>query len=112
MSKKEKYVSAAKVISYMNKTSGTVSAKLFKKYVNGIIAEDVVAVVRCKDCIRYIEPYCTRFITGMIPVSENDYCSKGDRKESKIKKCFDIPKDVAETVLEDTERKDDAREGD
>ena len=29
-----------------------------------------------------------------------------ERKESKIKKCFDIPKEVAERLLEDTERKE------
>lgn len=28
------------------------------------------------------------------------------RKESKVKKCFDIPKEVAEMLLEDTERKE------
>ena len=29
------------------------------------------------------------------------------RKESKVKRCFDIPKDVAERLLEDTERKEE-----
>lgn len=50
--------------------------------VNHMPAADVVEVVRCKDCSHYIEPYCARFITAMIPVNENDFCSRGKWRES------------------------------
>ena len=45
---------------------------------------DVVEVVRCKDCKHYIAYYCTRDIKGrtnMFYMTENDYCSYGERKE-------------------------------
>lgn len=46
-------------------------------------AADVVEVVRCKDCNHYIAGFCTRDINGrtnMFRMSENDYCSYGERK--------------------------------
>ena len=46
-------------------------------------AADVVEVVRCKDCNHYIVGFCTRDINGrtnMFRMSENDYCSYGERK--------------------------------
>ena len=36
-------------------------------------------------------------------VGDCDFCSY-EPVESKVKKCFDIPKEVAEMLLEDTER--------
>ena len=45
---------------------------------------DVVEVIRCKDCKHYIANYCTRDIKGrtnMFYMTENDYCSYGERKE-------------------------------
>ena len=45
-------------------------------------AADVVEVVRCKDCKHYIASYCTRDIKGrtnMFYMTENDYCSYGER---------------------------------
>lgn len=46
-------------------------------------AADVVEVVNCKDCKHYIAGFCTRDINGrtnMFRMSENDYCSYGERK--------------------------------
>ena len=45
---------------------------------------DVVEVVRCRDCKHYIASYCTRDIKGrtnMFYMTENDFCSYGERKE-------------------------------
>ena len=81
MSEKETYVSAAKVISYINKTSSKVSATIFKKYVNGIIAEDVMTVVRCKDCKHYRNRMCDH-MDGLCEPLRDDYCSYGERKET------------------------------
>ena len=44
---------------------------------------DVVQVVRCKACKHYIAGFCARDINGrtnMFRMSENDYCSYGERK--------------------------------
>lgn len=44
---------------------------------------DVVEVVRCKDCKRYVANYCCRDIKGrtnMFFMNENDYCSYGERR--------------------------------
>ena len=47
---------------------------------------DVVEVVRCKDCIRYVDnreacvTYCTRGLRN-IDVMPDDFCSHGERKE-------------------------------
>ena len=46
-------------------------------------SDDIVKVIRCKDCKKYIEPYCTRFIVAMQTVTDNDFCSYGERKETK-----------------------------
>lgn len=51
--------------------------------VNFAPAADVVEVVRCKDCNHYIAGFCARDINGrtnMFRMSENDYCSYGERK--------------------------------
>ena len=56
-------------------------------YRNGYIKSptaDVVEVVRCKDCKHYIASYCTRDIKGrtnMFYMTDNDYCSYGERRE-------------------------------
>lgn len=47
--------------------------------------EDVVPVVRCKDCICYetgkeYEPYCNH-INGLDGAKPNDYCSLGEKKK-------------------------------
>jgi len=44
-----------------------------------------VEIVRCEDCSHYIEPYCARFITAMIPMNGNDCCSKGKPKNERTK---------------------------
>ena len=48
-------------------------------------AQDVVKVVRCKDCYYYetgkdYTPYCNH-INGLDEVKDNDYCSYGERKK-------------------------------
>lgn len=46
--------------------------------------EDVVGVVRCKDCRYYVAQYCTRDIKGrtnMFYMCADDFCSYGERKE-------------------------------
>lgn len=69
---------------------------------------DFVKVIRCKDCKYYSTDnmgYCNKPNSGLMFAEENDFCSYGERKESKVKRCFDIPKEVAEMLLEDTERR-------
>ena len=52
-----------------------------------LIANDVVPVVRCKDCKRFVDnkeafvKYCN-YACGMKTVSENDFCSYGERKNN------------------------------
>lgn len=47
-------------------------------------AEDVVEVVRCKDCLFYFPPFCNRpknkpnHTHGILP---NDFCSYGERRD-------------------------------
>ena len=96
-------------------TSNTIDVKT-------IITDDTknnyVKVVRCKDCKHSIkknydvdisyEYLCVlkSTVTHLEEHEANYFCADGERKESKVKKCFDIPKEVAERLLEDTERKD------
>lgn len=54
-----------------------------RKALQAFAETDVVQVVRCKDCKHYIAGFCTRDINGrtnMFRMSENDYCSYGERK--------------------------------
>lgn len=47
---------------------------------------NAVEIVKCKDCNHYIAGFCTRDINGrtnMFRMSENDYCSYGERKADK-----------------------------
>jgi len=80
------------------------------EFVDSLPSADVVEVVRCKDCKHFVETSGTRggcfLFQGMTNPRNDDFCSEGERKESKVKRCFDIPKDVAERLLEDTERKE------
>lgn len=87
---------------------------------------DFFEVVRCRDCKHRLKEWrgdkrlkntgywvygCKHFAEIMgywgWGGNDNDFCSYGERKESKVKKCFDVPKEVAEMLLEDTERKTD-----
>ena len=67
-------------------------------------------IVRCKDCrfaeydISCDEYECMATGCGLF-YNGDFYCADGERRESKVKKCFDIPKEVAEILLEDTERR-------
>lgn len=59
---------------------------LEKCYVDhlGIITEqptvDAVPVVRCKDCKWWKNNDCKNDMHGYIPLDENDFCSRGERK--------------------------------
>ena len=64
---------------------------------------DVVEVVRCKDCMYAIpdgKEYLCSAMTNPNYCQADCFCNYGERKESKIKKCFDIPKEVAEEVIQ------------
>lgn len=55
------------------------------KIINEAPAEDVVHVVRCKDCINYetgkeYEPYCNH-INGLDNAKSDDFCSLGEKKK-------------------------------
>lgn len=52
---------------------------------HSIPAADVVAVVRCKDCVHYQNGACNHFgyYTYAPDVDEDDFCSYGERKEQK-----------------------------
>lgn len=55
------------------------------KIINEAPAEDVVHVVRCKECINYetgkeYEPYCNH-INGLDEAKPDDYCSLGEKKK-------------------------------
>ena len=53
------------------------------KAVEEIPAEDVVEVVRCKDCkwlYDEMDDYCCRNHRGLVLICENSYCSYGERK--------------------------------
>lgn len=43
---------------------------------------DAVPVVRCKDCKHYAEELCWNLYGRCTPVSDMDYCSSGERRES------------------------------
>ena len=65
------------------KTDSEAHYKLAETFSRALIDDcNYEKVVRCKDCSHYTKPYCTRFITAMIPVNENDYCSYAERKEA------------------------------
>ena len=93
-----------------------------KAQVISLPSADVVEVVRCKDCKYRLKEWrsdkrlkdkgywaygCEHFAELMgywgWGGDDYDFCSYGERKESKVKKCFDIPKEVAERLLEDTD---------
>ena len=44
---------------------------------------DAVEVVRCKDCKywRYSDCQCQNDSHGYCPISENDFCSRGEKRE-------------------------------
>ena len=55
-------------------------AELIAKYLS---KNDVVQVVKCKNCKHYIVGFCTRDINGrtnMFRMGEDDFCSYGERK--------------------------------
>ena len=52
--------------------------------VDHLIANDVVQVVRCKDCVWYdtgsYDAYCSHLPDGMSYPKEDDFCSCGERR--------------------------------
>lgn len=55
-------------------------AELIAKHLS---KNDVVQVVKCKNCKHYIAGFCTRDINGrtnMFRMCEDDFCSYGERK--------------------------------
>lgn len=44
---------------------------------------DAVPVVRCKDCKYWRDDDCKNDNHGYCPISENDFCSRGVRKETR-----------------------------
>lgn len=42
---------------------------------------DAVPVVRCKDCKYWRDDDCKNDNHGYCPISENDFCSRGERKD-------------------------------
>jgi hypothetical protein len=71
--------------SFCEYITGFLSAlSLVEDIIDDTSTADVVEVVRCKDCKYYIANYCTRDIKGrtnMFYMTENDYCSYGERRE-------------------------------
>lgn len=59
--------------------------RLYKGIAISQPAADVVAVVRCKDCVHYQNGACNHFgyYTYAPDVDEDDFCSYGERKEQK-----------------------------
>ena len=62
----------------------------YEESADHLIANDVVPVVRCKDCKHYgYEPYdngdkcCVRWEEWIFPF-ENDFCSCGERKDNEL----------------------------
>lgn len=45
---------------------------------------DAVEVVRCKDCEYWRDDDCKNDSHGYCPISENDFCSRGERREDAI----------------------------
>lgn len=84
MTPKDKIVEVLQTITFKHKGL-TIS---FKEGFAELIAEhlsknDVIPVVRCKNCMRYIAGFCTRDINGrtnMFRMGEDDFCSYGERR--------------------------------
>ena len=49
--------------------------------INDAPTVDAVEVVRCKDCEYWECNDCKNDNHGYCPISENDYCSRGERKD-------------------------------
>ena len=72
------------LIQICDTNNGWVEEVPAEQFADYLIRNDVVKVVRCKDCKHYIGNYCCRDIkdrTNMFFMKENDYCSYGERKE-------------------------------
>ena len=68
---------------------GTALALAIQKDVNSIPAADVVEIVRCKECQHWKTEHpkangyhCCYRIHNAFPMREDDFCSRGKRKES------------------------------
>ena len=54
-----------------------------KKLLAEMPSADVVEVVRCKDCKWYQNGFCDKVDALLGLIRDNDYCSYGERKETK-----------------------------
>lgn len=65
--------------------SYSINAKAIQEVMQDVPAADVVEVVRCKDCRRFVQneeafvTYCKRELKNLY-VKPNDFCSYGERK--------------------------------
>jgi hypothetical protein len=106
-----RYINEDDFCEYIRKNTTPSGAEWFISKIKDMPSADVVEVVRCEDCeysrydelnVRDERLWCCVNIIDL-PVLHNDFCSKGRRKNPKLKKCFNISKEVAEKLLEDTE---------
>ncbi len=44
--------------------------------------DDVVEVVRCEDCVHHYKGNCYRIEKVTLSVNADDFCSRGDRRET------------------------------
>jgi hypothetical protein len=84
-------VGKEKVMELVNKVLrclpwGEISSHTAEDIADHLIENDVVPVVRCRDC-KFYESYigdsymCSKFLGVTIP-SPNDFCSYGERKDN------------------------------
>lgn len=63
-----------------------ITAKYFKydeEYnLRPVYNDDVVEVVRCEDCVHHYKGNCYRIEKVTLSVNADDFCSRGDRKET------------------------------
>jgi len=78
---------------YCGKTGACVLSNATQRTQRVERVEDVVAVIRCKDCKWWkYEPnwnlhFCTYVIGGSFVRGEEDYCSRGERKDQSDIEC-------------------------
>lgn len=52
-----------------------------EEIVDKLIANDVMSVVRCKDCNYWNNPYCNHSESTMLDTQADNFCSYGERRE-------------------------------
>lgn len=76
-----KYINADEAIAILKDTNEYEKehAELISEFISEQPSADVVEVVRCKDCKKFRNNICRKF---MICTELTDYCSYGERKET------------------------------